>query len=291
MPNLRLLYSNAADSASTLTADTTSGSLVAANLLTDVKTEVHRSTATTLRITAKFANGLKVFNMAALAFTNLTSTATMRSRVYSLLTDVADVSTAAVDSGTAPCCAYAPLGNFTFGVDPLGMNGYPASLGVNQFPYGGFSYGRSYFTATAGRQLVIDITDSDNPAGYIECGRLIAGWYWEPSLGAGGAAKVVPSSNTAHRRTDAGDLKTELRPRSRSVPFDMSVITDASERMRVWKLLRENGMTSPVFFSMYPANADPVLEQANQVWGKLSDSALANPSYGIFAASLEVQET
>ena len=47
MPNLRILYENVADDCSSIAADSTSGTLVAANLLTDIKTEVHRSTSTT----------------------------------------------------------------------------------------------------------------------------------------------------------------------------------------------------------------------------------------------------
>lgn len=280
MPNLRILYDNRADEAATLAADTTSGSLAAANLLTDIKNEVHRSTATTVRYTLTF-DALEVFNMAALAFCNLTSTATMRARVYTNTADVVDTDTPAGDSGAVLCCAYQPFGLWDWGMMPLG---------VNAFSYGGFAYGRVYFDAVNGRKLVLDVSDVDNTAGYIEAARLIAGVYWSPEYNASHGASLLPKSNTQHRRTDAGDLRTERRPVSRSVRLDLAMLRSATDRARVYDLLRGNGMTQPVFLSLYPQHSDPSLEQSHQVWGKLHDSAMANPAHGVFTAPLEIEE-
>ena len=46
MSNLRLIYDNATDRATSISASTTSGALVAAYMQTDMKGQVHRSTGT-----------------------------------------------------------------------------------------------------------------------------------------------------------------------------------------------------------------------------------------------------
>ena len=101
MANLRILHDNAANRVSSLSASTTSGSLAAANLLTDRKAEVHRATATSVTYTATWASP-ELMSMVALAFTNYTSTATIRVRAYTLAADVSP----AVDTGAVLACGY-----------------------------------------------------------------------------------------------------------------------------------------------------------------------------------------
>jgi hypothetical protein len=58
----------------------------------------------------------------------------------------------------------------------------------------------------------------------------------------------------------------------------------------VYDLLVGNGMTRPVFVSLFPAHSDPRREQSHQIYGKLLDSAMSAPSFGVFAAPLEIEE-
>jgi hypothetical protein len=280
MPNLRILYDNAADDCSSIAADTTSGTLVAANLLTDIKTEVHRSTSTTVRYTLEWAS-LQTLNMVALPFCNLTSTATIRARLYTNTSDVVGSATPAVDSGSVLACAYATLGTWAWGAAPLG---------VNAFSYGGATYGRAYFTAAQGRKLVVDVVDVDNTAGYIDAARMVTGYYWTPEKNAAYGPSIAPKSNTQPRRTDAGDLRTERRPQHRVLKLDLQYIDNEEDRATVYDLLVGNGMTRPVFVSLFPADANPRLEQAHQVYGKLSDSEMSAPRFAMFAAPLEIEE-
>jgi hypothetical protein len=280
MPNIRILYENVADDCSSIVADSTSGTLVAANLLTDIKTEVHRSTSTTVRYTLEWAS-LQTLNMAALPFCNLTSTATIRARLYTNTSDVVGVATPAVDSGTVLACAYATLGSWAWGAAPLG---------VNAFSYGGAAYGRVYFTAAQGRKLVVDVVDVDNTAGYIDAARMVTGSYWTPDKNPAYGAGIAPKSNTQGRRTDSGDLRTERRPQHRVLKMDLHFIALEEDRATVYDLLVGNGMTRPVFVSLFPADANPRREQAHQVYGKLVDSAMTAPHFGVFAAPLEIEE-
>ena len=77
---IRILNNNAADRA-TLSASTTAGSLVVANLKTDYKSDVYRSTGTTATITATWTSN-ETIGVVVLPFCNLTATATIRVKLY-----------------------------------------------------------------------------------------------------------------------------------------------------------------------------------------------------------------
>ena len=276
MANLRILHDNAANRVSSLTANTTSGSLAAANLLTDRKAEVHRATATSVTYTATWASP-ELMSMVALAFTNYTSTATIRVRAYTLAADVSP----AVDTGAVLACGYSPLGLWPWGTVPLG---------VNAFSYGGGTYGRAYFTAGAYEKLVIDIVDVDQPLSYVEAARLIVGAYWAPEYNPGYGATARVNDTTANSRSQSGDLRSDVGTVSRSLPVDLERIVP-TDRARLWNILRGSAKSGPVFISLFPEDDDPELEQAHQLYGKLaSDLAISHPMFGNFSAPLEVEE-
>ena len=275
MPNIRILHDNAADAA-TLAASSTAGSLEAANLLTDIKSQVWRSTGTTATLTLTWDDP-RPLNMVVLGFSNLTAQATMRARVYQNEAD----SDPLVDSGALAACGYAPLGLFEWGAEAPGRNAYTVA---------GLSYGRVYFPAAAGRKLVIDIADADNPAGYVQAGRLIAGAYWSPKWNASSGAQQTIGDLTKNERNDAGDLRSSLGPKFNSLRLDLELL-EPIDRARVWDILRGNGFGSPLFISLFPEDADPRIEQSHQLWGKLSKvSSITAPYCRTFAAPLEFEE-
>lgn len=275
---MRILYDNAADRA-TVTASTTAGTLAAANLLTDIKSAVWRSTAAPAALTLAW-DAPEPCNMVAIPFCNLKSTATLRVRGYTLPGDASPV----LDTGALPCCAYAPLGMWAWGVD---------ALGVNAFSYGGGTYARLYFDSMSVRKMVIDIADPDNTAGYIEAARLVAGYYWEPENGGVGvgAPQLTPEDTTKLQRSDAGDLRVDAGVKFRRVQLPLEMLT-TTERAKVYAMLRGNGMSRSVFVSLFPENdADPALEQSYQIWGKVSRaSGMAIPVFQMYSAPIEIEE-
>lgn len=277
MPNnLRVLHDNAANRVTSLTASTTSGSLAAANLLTDRKAEVHRATATSVTYTAVWSSA-QLMSMVALAFTNYTSTATIRARAYTLAADVSP----AVDTGAVLACGYSPLTLWPWGTVPLG---------VNAFSYGGGTYARAYFTPGAYEKLVIDIVDADQPAAYVEASRLICGAYWAPEYNPAYPATARVNDTTANSRSQAGDLRSDVGTVSRSLPLNLDWVKP-TDRARLWNILRGSAKSGLVFISLFPEDADPELEQAHQIVGKLaSDLAISHPMFGNFSAPLEVEE-
>lgn len=80
--NLRIISDNAIHRAALFTADTTSGTLVVANLLTDIKSEVHRATQKSVVYKARW-NVAELIGGIFLPYCNLSDTATIRVRLTS----------------------------------------------------------------------------------------------------------------------------------------------------------------------------------------------------------------
>jgi hypothetical protein len=275
MANLRVVYDNAADRASSITASTTAGSLTTANLKTDYKSEIWRSTATTATLTIQWASA-EMVGMLALAFCNLTSAATFRVRCYYNATDPSP----AIDK-TAYACPGVDFSNMGWGTEPLGVNAYS---------YGGGTYGAIWFATGTYQKIVLDITDVI-PAGYIEASRLVCGRYWSPAYNAESGAQVSMVDNSKQERTDAGDLRTDRGTVAKAMSFDLNYLT-ATDRNSLWNILRGNGTFKPVYVSLLPESTDDQTgEQVYQVYGKLTKQAAIKYNWlNSFSSQLELEE-
>ena len=158
MPNLRILYDNATDRAASLTASTTSGTLVAANMKNDIKSSVHRSTGTSVTYTLTWT-AAQTLGAVVLPVTNLSSSATIRIRCYSDTNGTALVRDTGVQSASS-----------SYNVTELF-----GTLSVNTFNFGGYTKVAVWIPDTNARRLVIDLVDTSNPAGFIDCSRIVAG--------------------------------------------------------------------------------------------------------------------
>jgi hypothetical protein len=276
LPNLRIIYDNAADRAA-LTGSSAAGSMTVDRMLTDIKADVWRSTGPTATITATWTKAETIGGI-ALPFCNLSALATLRARGYSAPTDAVPL----FDTGAIYACPGPALGLWNWGA---------AALGSNAFAYGGGTYGRLWIPVPgAVRKLVIDIDDSTNPAGYIEVSRLVCGGYWEPSENADYGAPATPVDTSKHYRNDAGDLLTDAGTRHRKQSVSLAGMS-AVDRAVFWSILLGNGMPRPVFFSLYPNHEDAKLEQERQIYGKLfAPAALTTPSFQRYASSLDLEE-
>lgn len=272
MANLRIVSDNIIKSA-TLSTSTTAGTLVANNMKTEVKSQVWRATTTSGTITATWT-GAQQLGCVALPFCNLTSTSTIRVRGSFEGSQL-------LDTGVVMACAYAPFGMWEWGDQPLG---------VNAFSYGGGAYGRVWFNTVGVDTLIIDIMDTDNPAGYIEFSRLVAGTYWSPSLQPQNVELTTDDTGKQYR-TDAGDLFTDVGTRNRKISMEIENMVDV-DRSRLWKIFLKNGKTQSVFISFFPENDDdPELEQSYQIYGKISDmAAITAPYYKRYSAPIEIEE-
>lgn len=275
MKNLRIIHHNAADLAA-ISASSQSGALSVRNLLTDIKSEVWRSTGTHATLNAVFPL-TSLIAAVALPFCNLSATATLRVRGYALAADAVP----AFDTGAVQACAHQPLGAWDWGLEPLG---------VNAFSYGGGAYGRIWFAPAWVEKLEIDIDDALNPAGYIEASRLLAGMYWSPENNADYGASLTADDASQHYRNEGGDLLTNVGPRNRKLALSLTAMSPP-DRSKLMAILRGNGKSRPVFVSLFPESDDPLLEQDHQVYGKLPDAAaVATPQFERYSTSITVEE-
>ena len=276
MPNLRIIYDNAADRAM-LSASSTAGTMSADRLLTDIKADVWRSAGTSATLTATWTKPEIVAGV-FLPFCNLSAQATIRARGYARAGDQLPM----FDTGAVEACPAPVLGLWGWGSQPLGSNAYA---------YGGGTYGRVWIAEPgAVQQLVIDVSDTGNKAGYIEAGRLVCGAYWEPADNADYGAPVRAVDTSKHYRTDAGDLVTDIGTRHRTQSIDLSALNPA-DRATLWDIMSGNGMARPVLFSLHPNHADARIEQTHQMYAKLADTAaVTTPYFQRYATTLNLEE-
>lgn len=271
MANIRLLYNNAVDRA-TITASTTAGALAATNVATDLKSQVWRSTSGTASLTFTWTVAETV-GMVAIPFCTLSPTATIRVQGY---TNAGD-SVAAVDSGVIPAVA------FTM---PKSGN---LPTGVNSYGQGGANQVVVYVTPTAVKQVVISFVDPVNS--YVEAGRVTMGNYWESSVNVPYASVTMGmGDDSKHTRSDAGDIFTDSGPRYKTLDFSLQYLPTV-DRDNLWRILRGNGMRTPVFIDVVPGTSDAGDEYIYSIYGKLAkSSAVVMTMFNQYASTLSWTE-
>lgn len=285
MDNLVIIYENLADNA-TITASSTSGGSVASNMKNNTKSKVWRSTATTITLLVTFSSNYKVGGV-ALPFCNLTSTATIRVRGYSsnpTLSGTSIVGGVQVwDSGVINACPW---------LSSLHSNVTTAPSGVSSYAYGGGTCARCYTdNSVAVSGITIEIVDSSNTSGYVEISRLVVGDYWSPRFNTSYGLSIEPIDLSQHERTDSGDLITTIGTKHNKLSFDLKYMVE-EDRQNLLKILRGNGLTKPMFISLFPyaVNA-PYKERDHQIFGKLSElSAITHPTLSIYSSQVTVEE-
>lgn len=283
MNNLRILHDNAIDRA-VLTASSQAGALVPGNLQRDERSAVLRAVGTSVTITATWPTQELIACVAPIR-SNMNSSARMRVRGYARAGDAIPV----IDTGVMLPCPEAPLDPADFGVMPLGWNAYQFG-GVNTWARGGGADGVAWFEPVLVRQLVIDITSVDNPDGYLEISRLVAGNYWSPEYNAAYGASMTAVDTSESYRTAAGQAKSALGTRHRLVNINLEFLT-AADRARLVRILRERGTVRPMLFSLFPKNADIVREQDYMIYGRATNiEAVSAPSYDIYSSPLQIEE-
>jgi hypothetical protein len=280
--NLRILHDNAIDRA-VLTASSQAGTLGPANLQRDERSAVLRATGTGVTITATWPTA-ELIGCVAPMRTNMNSSARMRVRGYERLGDAVPV----LDTGLMLPCPEAPLGASPFGYLPLGWNGYKWG-GVNTWARGGGSDGVAWFEPVSVRQLVIDLSSVDNPDGYLEVSRLVAGMYWAPEYNASYGASLTQVDTSEGYRTAAGGAKTNVGTRHKLLNINLEFLTPA-DRARLARIVDECGTVRPLLCSLFPENADPVLEQQHMVYGRITNlDAISASSFNIYSAPLQIE--
>lgn len=271
MPALRILHDNAADR-STVTASGTAGNLTAALMLNDRRSQAHRSTGTSVSYTLTWSAPQSI-GAVVLPAVNLTAGATIRVRLYS---DDAGA-TLLHDTGAVPACP---------GLD---LSWWSGTVNVNAFAFGALAKVARWLPQHyAARRVVIDLADPGNPAGYIDCARLLVGAWWSPEWGAtGGADANVVDTSTATRNA-AGELVSDLGTRHDTLSVELGALAEA-DRAKAVDIVRRFGTGRPFLVSAMPRAASPAAERDHMVYGCRSNAPMARAAWQTYATKLEME--
>ncbi len=269
MANIRIVSNNAANRAS-VSASNTSGSLVASNMLTESKSEIHRSTGTSVTYTLTWASS-ETIGCIALPCTNLSSTAT--------------VTVTLKDSGGATIVT---SGSVTavpgYNLDTTGV-----TFNVNQFAYGLFSKVAVWFTSqpTNVRSCTIAIVDTSNSSGFIECSKIVAGPYWEPEFNIQNGVQFTITDGSTVSRTNAGESVADRGFIYEKISFNFSLLPEADKSDLV-KILKNVGTYKNFLVSLFPDHSVAEIIQESLVYGKRSNAPISYRLFGYYDNAMEV---
>lgn len=276
-------------STTTVLANSGSGS---SNLKLDTKSLTWRSTgATQGTIILDFGSPRSVGGL-ILAFTNLTSTSTIKLVGYnapntpSITGNVLTTGIPTVFNTTTLAAPWADLNLPNWGTNPATSSNYS---------YGGGVYGRVWNSITTPvRYLGIEINNVGSTASYIDISRIIVGSYWSPAYNTEYGIESGISDLSEHMRTDSGDLLTKRGPRFRTLKFNLQWLK-SSDRKEVTKIFLGNGIAKPIFISLFPDSTgdeeDFHREDIHQMYGKLSQiPGVSYKYYEFYGTNLEVEE-
>ncbi len=273
MPNLRIIYDNAADRASTLTASTTSGGLVASNMLNNYKGSVHRSTDTSVTYTLTWPS-IETLGGVVLPATNLSANATMRVRLYSDTAGTTltyDTTTNTVSSANNITSVFGPLS-------------------VNTFAYGGLTKAAIWFNniKTGIRRCVIDVVDTGNASGFIDCAKLIVGNYWEPKYNfETGISKEIIDSSTS-TRLYSGDLRVDRGTVHESISFNFALLPESDVEV-LENILRFVGTHKYILVCLVPEYASNKMEEYYTIYGLRSNTTISQILYNYYKSQLTIE--
>lgn len=239
MPNLRLVATNAVDAATLSSSDFTA-TLPVTNLQLEGRARVARTTNATgtKTINGNFA-GTTLCSALVLYAHNLSAAASWRLRLYN---GANQTGTVVYDSTTVTPAAVVGWGVFSWGVEPWGSSIY------SDWEAPVYS---TYFTATLALSFRLELTDTSNPAGYLQAGRLLIGRYLTPAYNPAYGLALRWDTNSQQRRTLGGSVRTDRRATFRRLAFDLETL-DVSERALWLDLARSASLHREMFVSVYP---------------------------------------
>lgn len=304
--NLRIIYQNLTD-ISTLTASSVAGSGTAVtNLQKDTKSLVYRSQGSgTTSIGANFKlvfpeqqiggpdSGLGVI----LAFTNLTSSATIRVRGFTgaeptigtgTSPTVGTPGTEQFDSEVQIAAPYQSIGYSNWNADSF----YTTTSSTTRYTERKV-YARVWIpipVAVPCTSILIEVDDV-NVNQFIEASRLIVGNYWSPKYNTNYGLSTGTKDLSTNTRSEAGDLVSSVGHKFSTLSFDLKWLTK-EDRAIINKLVKLMGTQKALFVSLFPDNSDDwEKEQLYQIYGKLSQlPGIDHSIFEMYGSQLELEE-
>lgn len=269
--NLRVIYKNLADSATSITSTPSAYGVTSTdNLKKDTKYLVCRTEGKTVTFVVTLSTS-SIVGGVILPFCNLTGSATINVTLDTGYT-----------TGPILACPYTNLGVWDWGALPLGTNAYS---------YGGGTYARVWFPQTSCSTLTITITDTANTSNYLEFSRLVVGAYWSPKYNTSFGMTSGTTDLSTNTRLESGDLSSNNGVKFNTITFDLKWL-DPTDRSQLTSIFKSNGITKPLLISLFPdSSEDWAKEQTYQIYGKLPQiSNITHTLFGIYSSQIEIEE-
>jgi len=279
MANVRIIYDDAAERTSNITAATSASGYDPLGLKTNTKSLAHRSSGTSITYTLTWTSD-ETINGIILPATNLSSAST--------------ISVVAKNSGGTAVYTH-NSGTAVSACTNTTLDYYPGIKNVNSFPYGGLSKTAIWFTTTPTtvRSLEITLNRGTNPTAnpaypsYIDCSRIVCGKYWEPEVGVDkDGLELTVNDTTQTSRSDTGDLYTDRGTIYDQLTFNMSILskTDREELIKIFKWV---GSYRNIAVSVFP-EGNTRNEQDYIIYGKRETSRISYLVNNYYSSSFSI---
>lgn len=262
-----------------------SWSLPLDNLKNKQPTKVARST-NALAASTKFAVALSrllPINIFAFIAHNFTPTATIRVRVA---TNAAGTTGVTLDQTITAADTTVVWGSEPWGVFPWsGFDDGDWPGGPNTFLWASGSVYGTY--------VVVDITDTANPDGYVQIGRFMAGQAFSPAANMSvGSPNFGYIDDSTHSRSYGGQLHSNPRPLRRRFSCAFDFLSEAEAMGAASDLMRRQGTSGNLLVIFDPAEDSSVLVR-RAIYGRLTDLddvVVANATDSPYSWRLTVEE-
>lgn len=140
-----------------------------------------------------------------------------------------------------------------------------------------------------GRHVLVELRDPDNPAGFLQAGRLIVAPAWRPSVNLqyGWSIEQVDESRSVKSR--GGQVYIDRRPKFRRLSFSLDHLEADEMFGHAYELDRLKGRGGDVLAAIDPEDARH--RHRHSVYGMLAETTpIGNPYAGRFAKEFVVEE-
>lgn len=262
---MRIIYDNAIDRATTITASSTATGFSASNLRNNLKSSVHRSTSSSVTYTATWSTGETISGI-ALPATNL------------LAGDTIGISLNGGVTTTVQAC-----GNRTV----LLLDGTTTPT-YQHFGFGGATKTSFWYETpqTGITSLAITLTRVGRSTA-IDCSKIVCGNYWQSSRMPSNGILLGSDDNSEITATRTGNLYIDRRYLTETMSFSLQYIDD-TDRQNLLNIFRTWGTSGFVYVCVFPDNANPEITQSYSIYGRSTSNQLEYALHSLYNSSLNI---
>lgn len=235
--SMRIIWRNLVDSATLTASPTMVSTLPVANLQTDAREEVARTSSLATQTIDVTLDQDELMQGCVIYRGNFSSGATWRVQIF----EDATMAVQRYDSGALLLNPPKPLGDLDWGVERLGVTIYDGW---------GYTVSELWFAPVVGAFVRITLDDASNPDGFMQASRLFIGPYMELSDMPIPGLTLGPKETTKQERSEAGTLHVEAGSQYRALTAAGRYLPEKA-RAAIGDMQREVGMRRDVYVSIF----------------------------------------